>query len=86
MNKTSQITSSDYKIRVEPLSGIVQASNGEALIASSSNAKVMYETRLSPTVYFPKSDLVVDVLDMSDLNTFCPFKGTASYKNMSVVI
>jgi len=84
MNKTSQITSSDYKIRVEPLSGIVQAFNGEALIASSSNAKVMYETRLSPTVYFPKSDLVVDVLDMSDLNTFCPFKGTASYKNIRV--
>jgi len=61
-----------------------RAYNGDTLIASSSKAKVMYETRLAPVVYFPKTDLLVDIVETSDLNTFCPFKGTASYKNIKI--
>ncbi|MBL4767705.1 MAG: DUF427 domain-containing protein [Rhodobacteraceae bacterium] len=84
MNEVKQITSSDYGIRVERLEGPVQAFNGHKLIASSTDAKIMYETRLQPTVYFPVSDLLVDLQDTSDLNTFCPFKGTASYKSVRI--
>lgn len=84
MNENSQLTSSDYAIRIESLDGLVQAFCGDVLIASSTDAKVMYETRLSPTVYFPTSDLKVDVTGPSSLNTFCPFKGTASYKHIDI--
>ena len=84
MNEHSQITSSDYNIRIEPLQGQVSAFNGSVLLASSTKAKVMYETRLPPTVYFPRADLRVGVSGTSDLNTFCPFKGTASYNNFII--
>ena len=73
MNEITQITANDYAIRIDPLSGIVRAYHNDALIAESTNAKVMYETRLSPTIYFPKEDIRVEVLGDSDLNTFCPF-------------
>ncbi len=84
MKEPSQITSSDYGIRVEPLKGVVRAFDDEVLLASSKDAKVMYETRLAPVVYFPKSDLLVEDSEPSDLNTFCPFKGTASYDHARI--
>ena len=84
MPEQSQITSGDYALRVETLEGLVQAFNGDVPIASSNNAKVMYETRLPPVVYFPKDDVIADLDQDSDLNTFCPFKGTARYKNLTI--
>jgi len=84
MTASAQMTSGDYNIRVEDLHGLVQAFNGDVPIAASNAAKVMYETRLSPVIYFPKSDLLVEAAEESDLNTFCPFKGTASYETFTV--
>lgn len=84
MNDATQITSNDYGIQIESLEGMVSAYNNDSLLASSSNAKVMYETRLPPTVYFPRSDLRIDASAISDLNTFCPFKGTASYNHVVI--
>ncbi|SHJ98251.1 adenylate/guanylate cyclase [Shimia gijangensis] len=76
--------SQDYAIRVEPLEGIVRAWNGDTLIAESTRAQVMYETRLPPAIYFPREDVLADLSDPTDLKTFCPFKGTARYRNMLV--
>ena len=84
MENRLQKTSNDYHILIEPLDSLVQAFNGDTLIASSSSAKVMYETRLSPTIYFPKADIIADTSDNNKLRTFCPFKGTASYGNISI--
>ena len=70
---------SEYEIRIEPLDERVRAFAGETLIADSTRAKVMYETRLKPVVYFPPRDVKVDLGHASSLRTFCPFKGTATY-------
>lgn len=42
----------------------------------------MYETRLSPAIYFPLADVRADLSAPTDLQTFCPFKGTATYFDM----
>jgi adenylate cyclase len=73
-----------YGIEIKPLSGKVSAWHNGVLLASSANAKVMYETRLNPTVYFPLGDVRVDLGKKSDLQTFCPFKGTAIYHDITV--
>ena len=73
-----------YGIEIKPLSGKVSAWHNGVLLASSTKAKVMYETRLSPTVYFPLGDVRVDLGDKTNLQTFCPFKGTASYRDITV--
>lgn len=82
MNAPLRDTNQDYAIRIEPLKGNVRAWHGETLLAESTNAKVMYETRLSPTIYFPREDVCIDLSDPSRLQTFCPFKGTATYRDI----
>lgn len=82
MTAPLQQTSNDYSIWVLPVDGRVEAYCGDTLIASSDNACVMYETRLPPTVYFPKQDVCGQLDANSDHRTFCPFKGTASYFNV----
>ncbi len=71
-----------YGILVEQLDGPVAAYHGDTLLAESSRAKVMYETRLPPVVYFPREDLKVDIDQHCSKTTFCPFKGTAHYRDL----
>ena len=84
MNIHSSPTSASYGIDIQPLTGRVTARRNGVLLASSTRAKVMYETRLGPTVYFPADDVTADLGDKSDLQTFCPFKGTASYRDLQL--
>ncbi len=71
-----------YSIETEPLKGRVVARRGELVLADSTRARVMYETRLAPAVYFPPEDVRVTLEGPTGLQTFCPFKGTASYRDM----
>ncbi|WP_171179168.1 DUF427 domain-containing protein [Ruegeria sp. HKCCD8929] len=71
-----------YGIDIEPLQGRVAIYRGNTLLAASTHAKVMYETRLPPTVYFPREDVATDLSDPTELQTFCPFKGTATYRDI----
>jgi len=73
-----------YGIDIQPLSGRVTARRDGVLLASSTNAKVMYETRLDPTIYFPAGDILAELGPKTDLQTFCPFKGTAHYRDLEL--
>jgi adenylate cyclase len=84
MTIQAQQTANDYGITVEPLAGEVSAWRGEHLLARSSNARVMYETRLQPVVYFPVEDILAELIPALDRKTFCPFKGTASYDHVRI--
>jgi adenylate cyclase len=84
MTARPQLTSNDYTIVVEPLAGETVASLGDEILARSNRARVMYETRLPPVVYFPEEDTVAKLEPASEHRTFCPFKGTASYSHVHV--
>lgn len=84
MNVPAKHSETGYQIHVSPLVGRVQARRGNTVIAESANARVMYETRLAPAVYFPRDDIKVELLEGSDLMTFCPFKGTATYYDLEI--
>ncbi|KIC40715.1 guanylate cyclase [Ruegeria sp. ANG-R] len=73
-----------YGISVEPLMGRIAIYRGDILLAESRNAKVMYETRLPPAIYVPREDLCVELSPETELQTFCPFKGTATYHDISL--
>ncbi len=79
MNIQVAQNSNDFAIFVEPVAGRVTARRGDVIVAESYNAKVMYETRLRPAIYFPVEDVRVPLRLEGDLRTFCPFKGTATY-------
>ncbi len=57
--------------------------NGE-LVASTRRARVLRETRLAPVYYLPREDVRMDLLRRSDHHTHCPFKGNASYWDLTV--
>ncbi|WP_052249139.1 DUF427 domain-containing protein [Leisingera sp. ANG-Vp] len=71
-----------YGIIVEPLQGLITARRNGTILAQSTRAKVMYETRLPPAIYFPAEDVQAPLSPHTDLQTFCPFKGTASYRDI----
>ncbi len=83
MNVHSPAAANKYRIDVQPLEGRVTATRGGVVLASSTNAMVMHETRLPATVYFPPEDVRAELGAQTELQTFCPFKGTASYRDLT---
>ena len=74
----------DYDVHFEPFSGRVRVVfNGET-IADSTAVMQMHETKHAPVLYFPRGDVAMERLRPSDHDSFCPFKGEASYWSVSV--
>lgn len=53
-------------------------------VAESRNAVLLLEGTLPTVCYFPKSDVEMDYFVATDHLTVCPFKGEASYWDLSV--
>lgn len=72
-----------YRVTIEPTVGRLRvAVNGET-IADSTAALTMQETRYAPVIYFPRSDVDMARLLANAHRTHCPFKGDASYFDLS---
>lgn len=74
----------DYRVDIEPCSRRVRVQFGRNLMADSTNVLVMLETDRVPVYYFPRNDLIWENLQASELTTYCPFKGAASYWSVNV--
>jgi len=48
-------------------------------VAESSRPSLLFETGLPPRYYLPKTHVRMDVLQASDTETHCPYKGMAEY-------
>ncbi len=84
MNVQTGKIASQYRLDVAPVNGEAIARHDGVVVASSRAAKVMYETRLPPVVYFPLEDVTATLLETTDHRTFCPFKGTATYWDVKI--
>ncbi len=83
-SKPSLSTGPSYAVITDPLIGTATARIEAALVAKSSNAMVMRETRLPAVTYFPLADVSAELIPVPDFQTFCPFKGTARYFDVVV--
>jgi uncharacterized protein (DUF427 family) len=54
------------------------------VVAETRRARVIFETGLPPRWYFPPEDVRADVLEPSDKQTGCAYKGFASYHSVGV--
>src|SRR6202035_1187774 len=77
-------TNPDYKILFEPSPRRVRVKFNGEIIADSTNAHLLFETRHLPVYCFPRSDVRMDRMTPTDHHTFCPYKGTASYWTIAV--
>jgi uncharacterized protein (DUF427 family) len=52
---------------------------GDPVVADTSHPVVLYESGFAPRWYVPRADVVAEALTPVELQTFCPYKGIASY-------
>ncbi len=73
-----------YRVDLEPNPKRVRVAVGPETIAESARSLTMLETKHDPVVYIPREDVRMDLLERTDRETFCPFKGEASYWTIRV--
>lgn len=66
-------------ITLEPAPGRVRVEFGGTAVADTDNALILREGSLPPAFYIPHSDVRWEVMEETDRQTFCPYKGTARY-------
>lgn len=77
-------TGTAYRVVVKPSDKRIRVVFAGVTIADSTDAVVLYETRLPPVYYFPRKDVRMEDLQRTEHHTHCPFKGNASYWNIHV--
>lgn len=69
----------NYEVKIEPSTARVRALIGDTVVADTTNALAVTESRHRPVWYLPMQDLDQALLSRTDTSTYCPFKGHASY-------
>ena len=81
--KRRLIPGPDHPITVEPAPGRVRVRFDDRVIAETDDALLLREASYPPVTYVPLSDVDPAVLAPSSHQTYCPFKGDASYYSLT---
>ena len=68
-----------YRLKVLPCDKRVRVTFGGETIIDSKAAKLLLESSYVPVYYFPKQDFRSEFGEKTAHDTYCPFKGNASY-------
>jgi len=72
----------DHRIATKPAEARIQVKFDGEVIADSRNAVEMKEGDYPVVYYIPRRDVKMDRLVRSSHQSYCPFKGTASYYSL----
>lgn len=78
------LPNAEHPITVEPAPEHVRVSVGNQVIAETDAALVLREASYPPVYYVPRADLDPELLTRSGHQTYCPYKGEASYHGIAV--
>lgn len=67
------------RITLHPSKQPMQVQVDGILLADSTNTLELREYGYPPRHYFPREDVRMDLLTVSETTTYCPFKGQAVY-------
>ena len=79
MTREMKTPSADHPISVEPTAARVTVRANGRVIAESTKALTLREANYPAVQYVPLSDLDASAIAPTDTQTYCPFKGDASY-------
>jgi uncharacterized protein (DUF427 family) len=79
MSREMKLPGPDHEISVVPSTDRVVVRSGESTIADSRSTLILREANYPPVRYVPVADVDRSLLTPSDLSTYCPYKGDASY-------
>lgn len=74
----------NYEVNIQPLAGELSVEVNGTVIGTSTRAVEVLETRHRPVWYMPLEDLDATLIESTDTDTFCPFKGHASYWSVNL--
>ncbi|TDD59820.1 DUF427 domain-containing protein [Kribbella antibiotica] len=77
--KTRKIPGPDHPITVAKNPDRVVVKLGDQVIADSRDALSLQESNYPAAQYLPREDVDFTLLERTDLTTYCPYKGDASY-------
>ena len=72
----------DHPITITPASTTVTVTWDDRVIAKTDDALVLEESSYRPVYYLPLEAVDADVLEPSLHQTYCPYKGDASYYSL----
>jgi uncharacterized protein (DUF427 family) len=83
MSRDIKTPSPDHSITIASSGDHVVVRSGEATIADSHSTLVLREANYPPVRYVPIADVDRSQLTPSELTTYCPYKGEASYYSIA---
>ena len=81
--KERLIPGPEHPITIAPAGKHVVVKAGGKVIAETDNALTLRESNYPPVQYLPLQDVDADVISPTDHETYCPYKGDASYNSLS---
>lgn len=79
-----KIPGPDHPITVEPNPSRVVVKLGGKTVADSVNSLTLREASYPPVHYIPRKDVDMSLLQRTDHESYCPYKGEASYFSIPV--
>jgi uncharacterized protein (DUF427 family) len=77
--KTQRVPGPDHPITIEHNPARITVSVGERVVADTRDALTLREASYPPVQYIPRKDVDMSLLERTRHNTYCPYKGDASY-------
>jgi uncharacterized protein (DUF427 family) len=79
MEKPVKIPGPDHPITIEPTKGRVTVTVAGRVVADSAAALTLREASYPPVQYIPRPDVDMTLLEKTAHESYCPYKGDASY-------
>jgi uncharacterized protein (DUF427 family) len=71
-----------HRIDIRTTSRHLVVRDGDQLIADTRRPLALYESGFAPRWYVPREDVMESALKLAEGQTFCPYKGLASYSDI----
>jgi uncharacterized protein (DUF427 family) len=82
--KSIKLPGPRHPITIEPNSARVTVSVAGHIIADTRQALTLKEASYRPVQYIPRKDVDMTLLERSDHQTYCPYKGDCAYYSIPV--
>lgn len=69
----------EHRVDIEPSPRRVRVTVADRVVADTTHAMLLRESRHTPVYYIPRTDVALDMLTKTEHSTYCPYKGHASY-------
>jgi uncharacterized protein (DUF427 family) len=82
--KTVKIPNSDHPITIERSGARFRVTAGGRVVADTTRALTLRESDYPPVRYVPREDVDMSLLQRSDNQSYCPYKGDAAYYSIEI--